>query len=111
VPFDDAEPLKHRVFLTMGGKVAHIIGAGGVATVNSGHEYGLREPQKAPGLFATAYSVHDGVIEALEQPGRHWVIGLQWRAHVPDELPARFDNLLAALVERSGDTVGDGWTA
>ena len=38
---------------------------------------------------------------AIELPGRNWVIGVQWKAHEIDSLPAGFDSLLLALVERA----------
>lgn len=90
-----------RTFLTLGGKVAATIGAGGpVATPGPG-EFAIREAEKAPGLMASAYDMGTGAIEALEMPGYHWVIGVTWPLHHPELLPARFDNLLAAFAERS----------
>ncbi|HCV28091.1 MAG TPA: gamma-glutamyl-gamma-aminobutyrate hydrolase family protein [Dehalococcoidia bacterium] len=90
-----------RTFLTLGGKVAATIGAGGpVATPGPGG-FAIREAEKAPGLMASAYDMGTGAIEALEMPGYHWVIGVVWPLHRPDLLPSRFDNLVAAFVERS----------
>ncbi len=90
-----------RTFLTLGGKVAATIGAGGpVATPGPG-EYAIREAEKAPGLMASAYDIGTGAIEALEMPGYHWIIGVVWPLHKPDLLPSRFDNIVAAFVERS----------
>ena len=57
----------------------------------------------APALMASGYDLGTGAIEALEMPGYHWVIGVAWPLHHPDLLPARFDNLIAAFVERSTD--------
>ena len=92
-----------RTFLTLGGKVAATIGAGGpVATPGPG-EYAIREAEKAPCLMASAYDLETGAIEALEMPGYHWVIGVTWPLHHLELLPARFDHLLAAFVERSSD--------
>ena len=55
----------------------------------------------APDLLASAFA-EDRVIEAVELPGRHWVVGVQWRAHLIEELPSGFDSLLLAFVERAG---------
>ena len=46
--------------------------------MNSRHHQGVGEPQKASSLMASAYSLEDGLIEALESPGHDWVIGIQW---------------------------------
>lgn len=92
-----------RTFLTLGGKVAATIGAGGAVATPGPGEYAIREAEKAPGLMASAYDMETGAIEALEMPGYHWVIGVTWPLHHPELLPARFDNLIAAFVERSAD--------
>lgn len=90
--------LKHRVFLTMGGKVASVIGGAGVVSVPGRHRYGLTEGRRGKGLMTTAFGLDDGVVEALEVPGAHWVIGVQWPACLVDELPSGFANLIAAFV-------------
>lgn len=92
-----------RTFLTLGGKVAATIGAGGAVATPGPGEYAIREAEKAPGLMASAYDIETGAIEALEMPGYHWVIGVTWPLNRPELLPARFDNLLAAFVERSAN--------
>jgi gamma-glutamyl-gamma-aminobutyrate hydrolase PuuD len=98
---DRGVPVRRQVFLSPGAKVSSTIGGSGwVNNVPCAHTYGIHEAQKAPGLLGSAYG-HDGVIEAAERPGRHWVIGVEWRLHLPDELPRRFDNLLLAFVERT----------
>ena len=94
---------KMRTFLTLGGKVAATIGAGGpVATPGPG-EFAIREAEKASGLMASAYDIETGAIEAIEMPGYHWIIGVAWPLHRLDLLPARFDNIVASFVERSTD--------
>jgi len=94
---------KMRTFLTLGGKVAATIGAGGpVATPGPG-EFAIREAEKASVLMASAYDIETGAIEAIEMPGYHWIIGVAWPLHHLDLLPARFDNILTSFVERSID--------
>jgi gamma-glutamyl-gamma-aminobutyrate hydrolase PuuD len=100
----DVELGAMRTFLTLGGKVAATIGAGGpVATPGPG-EFAIREAEKAPGLMASAYDIGTGAIEAIEMPGYHWIIGVVWPLHRPELLPSRFDNILAAFAERSTET-------
>ena len=52
--------------------------------------------------MSTAYSVEDGIIEALESPEHSWVIGFQCNPELQDQVPRSFSNLFLALVERSG---------
>ena len=69
-------------------------------TVPFSNTMGIKEAALAPGLLASCYR-EDRFIAALELPGRNWVIGVQWNAHEIDSLPAGFDSLLLALVERA----------
>ena len=100
-PGPDGESVRHRVFLAPGAKLSYTIGGSGWVTVNSVHRLGITEAELAPELLASAFA-EDRVVEAVELPGRNWVIGVQWPAHLVDELPSGFDNVLQAFVERSG---------
>ena len=100
-PGPDGESVRHRVFLAPGAKLSYTIGGSGWVSVNSGHRVGITEAQLAPDLLASAFA-EDRTVEAVELPGRNWVIGVQWPAHLVDELPSGFDNVLQAFVERSG---------
>ena len=93
----------HRVYISPGSKLAAILGAGGFVQVNSRHHQGVGEPQKASSLMASAYSLEDGLIEALESPRHDWVIGIQWHNEREKEVPKSFGNLFLALAER-GET-------
>ncbi len=94
-------PDRHRIFLAPGAKLSYTIGGSGWVTVKGAHHVGITGAQLAPELLASAIA-EDRVIEAVELPGRNWVIGVQWSAHLPDELPSGFDNVLLAFVERAG---------
>lgn len=91
----------HQIYLAPGSKAAPIIGSAGFFRVNSRHHQGVREPQKAPRLMATAYSVEDGYIEGLESPEHSWVIGVQCHPERQDEVPASFANLFRAFGDRA----------
>ena len=95
---DGEEPAYHRIFIAPGSKLAAIVGSGGFVRVNSRHAFGVREAQKAPGLLATAYSLEDGIIEALESPEHPWAIGVQFDPERRGELPPHFDRLYSSLV-------------
>ena len=98
---DEEEPAYHRIFIAPGSKLAATVGSGGFVRVNSRHAFGVREAQKAPGLLATAYSLEDGVIEALESPEHPWVIGVQFDPERRGELPPHFDRLYSSLVAQA----------
>ena len=92
--------VKHPVFVAPGGKVSYTIAGSGWVTVPSAHTHGLMPGDVADGLLSSVYA-EDRVVEAIEKPGHHWLIGVQWPAHLPDSTPKGFDSLLLALVERS----------
>ena len=97
----DDGPGRQRVFLAPGAKLSYTIGGSGWVTVKGVHRMGITEARLAPELLASAIA-EDRVIEAVELPGRNWVIGVQWSAHLAGELPSGFDNVLLAFVERAG---------
>ena len=83
-----------------GGKVGYTIAGSGWVTVPSAHTHGLLPAHVADGILASVYA-EDQVVEAIEKPGREWLIGVQWPAHLVERTPKGFDSLLLALVERS----------
>ena len=97
---NNEEISKHPLFMAPGGKVGYTIAGSGWVTVPSAHTHGLMPAQVADGLLASVYA-EDQVVEAIEKPGREWLIGVQWPAHLTDSTPKGFDSLLLALVERS----------
>ncbi len=99
---DDDASVRHHIYVTPGSKLASIVGAGGFVRVNSLHKLGIRDGQRSPDLATAAYSVEDGIIEAVESPDYSLVIGVQFRPDHPREVPPNFDNLFHLLVERAG---------
>ncbi len=102
---DEAEPLRHQIYLSPGSKMAAIIGSAGMFRVNSRHHEGIREPQRAERLMTIAYQLDDGVIEGLESKEHSWVIGVQFQPERSEEVPASFNNLFLGLVERAQDFI------
>lgn len=98
------EPVKLRLFLAPGGKVADAIGGAGFVMVSTAHTHGLDGRAQAPELMATAHSLEDGVIMALERPGSSWQIGVQWRQQMPVEQPSGFARLTQAFVRRAANS-------
>ena len=91
----------HRIYIAPGSKLAAIVGSGGFVRVNSLHHQGLKDAQRSPHLMTSAYSLEDGIIEALESPGHSWAIGVQFHPERRMEVPPHFDRLFQSLVERA----------
>ena len=91
----------HHIYISPGSKLAAVVGSGGFVRVNSLHHQGVREAQKSPQLLASAYSLDDGLIEALESPRHRWVIAVQFHPERRMEVPPHFDRLFQSLVERA----------
>lgn len=91
----------HHIYIAPGSRLAAVVGSGGFVRVNSRHHKGIREAQKSPLLLASAYSLEDGVIEALESSRHRWVIGVQFRPELRMEVPPHFDRLFQSFVERA----------
>ena len=89
----------HRIYIAPGSKLAAIVGSGGIVRVNSRHERGVRDARKSALLMASAYSLDDGVIEALESPDHRFVIGVQFHPErLIDEHP-EFLRIFKAFVK------------
>ena len=88
----------HHIYISPGSKLATIVGSGGFVRVNSRHDKGISVSQKSPTLLASAYSLEDGIIEAVESPYHNWVIGVQFHPERRREIPPHFDRLFDALV-------------
>ncbi|HAE85661.1 MAG TPA: hypothetical protein DCG78_04035 [Anaerolineaceae bacterium] len=74
--------LAHTVEVEPGSRLAEILGTRKLRT-NSLHHQAIRQP--APALEVVAYA-EDGVIEAVELPGKRFAIGVQWHPEcLPDE--------------------------
>lgn len=81
----------HPVRFAPGSRIAGIMA--GSSAVNTYHHQGVADPGR---LLPTAWS-DDGAIEALEEPGRRFVLGVQWH---PEE--AGDHRLFAALLAAAG---------
>ena len=101
----DNGPPYHHIYISPGSKLAAVVGSGGFVRVNSHHRQGVREAQKSPRLLASAYSLDDGIIEALESPAHRWVIAVQFNPERRMEVPPHFDRLFQSLVERAAERI------
>ena len=88
----------HAVRIEPGSKLAGIMG--GSAQVNSRHHQAL--DRVGSGLVVTARDAEDGVIEAVEDPARRFLVGVQW--HPEDQAPV--DEVQRRLFEAFAAALG-----
>lgn len=100
---DESASEYHHIYIAPGSRLAAVVGSGGFVRVNSRHRRGIREAQRSAWLLASAYSLEDGVIEALESARHRWVIGVQFRPERRMELPPHFHRLFQSLAERAAE--------
>ena len=95
------ESTRHEVFVPPGSRLTGMIGVGGFMKVNSMHHQGMTMREKAPGLLVSAYSMGDGILEALDSPrdSHRWVVGVQWHPERKDEVPRHFEKLFTCFVD------------
>jgi putative glutamine amidotransferase len=89
----------HAITIDPGSRLASIVGSTSLS-VNSLHHQSVA--QAAPDLCVTAYSP-DGIVEALEMPGKQFVLSVQWH---PEDLYANqpaMQALFRAFVEAAGE--------
>lgn len=74
---EPADSKVHPVTVVPGSRLAALLGsnAGDEVTVNSRHHQAIR--QVAPGFQPVAVAP-DGLVEAIEKPGRSFCLGVQW---------------------------------
>ncbi len=100
----DRDSSYHRIFISPGCRLASTVGSGGFVRVNSRHHQGVMERNRSEHLMSAAWSMEDGVIEALESPEHDWVLGVQFHPERRGELPPHFDRLFETLVRKAKPT-------
>jgi putative glutamine amidotransferase len=88
----------HEVRIQDGCRLRRLLGQETVG-VNSFHHQAIRD--LGPGLVATAWSP-DGVVEAVEEPSRRFVVGVQWHPESFWREAPGFRPLFRALIEEAG---------
>jgi putative glutamine amidotransferase len=91
--------LVHEVEVAAGSRLASLLGTSTVR-VNSMHHQGIK--QLAPGLRPTAYAP-DGLIEGLESPNGHFLLGVQWHPEALVERDPRMQRLFTAFIQAATD--------
>jgi putative glutamine amidotransferase len=94
----EAGDARHALLIEPGSLLARLLGETR-AEINSSHHQGVSDP--GPGLRITARAA-DGVIEAVEDPGAAFCLGVQWHPERMDEAHRRalFGGFVAACAGR-----------
>lgn len=90
----------HPVSVVEGSQIQGITGTNSLQ-VNSSHHQGLSHP--GGGLIATAYSVEDNLIEAVEGTGEQFAIAVQWHPERSFDYDAASKSLFAAFVRAAAE--------
>ena len=65
--------------------------------MNSSHHQAVTEDVLAPGLVPTVRI--DGFVEAFEDPGRRWVVAVQWHPERTAEVSAEATRIFRAFAD------------
>lgn len=87
--------MAHEVQISPGTLLRQILGRDTV-DVNSFHHQAIDDLGR--GLVVSARSAADQVIEGVEMPDRHFVVGVQWHPEAFWDRPAGFTPLFEGLV-------------
>ena len=89
--------LKTKVFITMGSKLAHILGGSGWLSLPTPHGAKITVQGLPEGVMASCHG--DSMqVHAIEKAGPNWVIGLYWDIFNPDSLHKGFDRIVKVFV-------------
>ena len=95
---EDYAVTKHNVTIDSTSRLAQVVGAEPLM-VNSRHHQAVRDV--ATGFKVTAWCSDDQVIEAIEAPQAHWMVGVQWHPEMLTHLSPRHLALFEALVREA----------
>lgn len=85
----------HPVRFAAGSRCREVLGE--ASTVNSFHHQGVADPGK---LTPVGWNPEDGLIEALEDPEREFVLGVQWHPEDSDDFRLFAAHVAAAAARR-----------
>lgn len=98
-PAPDGLSSRHQIRVEPESLLADILNADRSVECNSRHHQAVRLDESFTARVA-AVSPEDGIVEAIEVPGRRWAVGVQWHPeHLQDpDVRERFEPLFRAFV-------------
>ncbi len=97
---------QHAVRLRPGSRLATAVGAGELGACSSHHQQAVE--LLGAGLVETGWS-DDGLVEAIEEAGSRWIVGVQWHPEDTAACDAEQQRIFDAFVEaaRAGAAAGE----
>ena len=89
-----------RLFITLGSKLAHIVGGSGWLSIPMPAGPPISQAQLAAPLMASCYD-DDAGVHALEHPGHEWAIGIHWDPLSGGHLPRGLDTIVDAFIRHA----------
>jgi putative glutamine amidotransferase len=97
---------QHTIDVTDGSRLHSLLAKSAIA-VNSRHHQAVTNRTLGCPLVATAFSSGEDIVEAMEKPGKAWVVGVQWHPeriedNIGDSFQVLFRDFMRAAAERAG---------
>jgi putative glutamine amidotransferase len=92
--------IQHWVEIVPDSRLASILGADRRIVVNSHHHQAVTQDRLAPPLVVSAFNAPGSdLVEAVEHPGRRWVMAVQWHPERLWEVPDAHYRLFEAFIQ------------
>tara|TARA_E500000331_G_scaffold342542_1_gene376266 strand:+ start:730 stop:1290 length:561 start_codon:yes stop_codon:yes gene_type:complete len=82
-------------FISLGSKLAEIIGGAGPLKTNYFNDYEISIENTPKHFLPSSINLNNGCIEAIESVGKDSIIGVVWPIFSINKMPSRFENILS----------------
>jgi putative glutamine amidotransferase len=97
---------QHAIDVTDGSRLHSLLAKSPIA-VNSRHHQAVTCKTLGCPLIATAFSSGEDIVEAMEKPGKAWVVGVQWHPErIEDEIRNSFQVLFRDFIRAAAERAG-----
>ena len=97
---------QHTIDVTDGSRLHSLLAKSSIA-VNSRHHQAVTRKTVACPLVATAFSSGEDIVEAMERPGKAWVVGVQWHPErIEDTIGNSFQVLFRNFIRAASECAG-----
>jgi len=97
---------QHAIDITDGSRLHSLLAKSPIAANSRHHQAVTRKTLGCP-LVATAFSSGEDIVEAMERPGKAWVVGVQWHPErIEDNIGNSFQMLFRDFIRAAGERAG-----